>query len=184
MVFATSSSHHAGELFQSVLEETEIGVSVVDPSGRAVYMNSSARRLLDCTDDRVPDWVVAHLEPMLEQTRNTGAQSLEKWVHGDLVLRVRVRPLDRLSGMAVLEISVAHAGSGRQIADLLSRSLHLTLTDAKLLSLLWRGMSNEEIAQSLGVRVGTVKSRLFRLYQKLGVRRRSAAVLRAAEVLG
>jgi ATP/maltotriose-dependent transcriptional regulator MalT len=44
-------------------------------------------------------------------------------------------------------------------------------------------MSNEEIANQLGVRIGTVKSRLFRLYQKLGVRRRPAAVLRAAEVI-
>ena len=184
MVFASNFLQSGGELFQSVLEETEVGVAVVDPSGRAVYMNSSARRLLDCVDDRLPEWVDTHLEPMIEQIRNTGSQSLEKWVHGELVLRVRVRPLDRISGMSVLEITVAHAGAGRQIADLLSRSLHLTLTDAKLLSLLWRGMSNEEIAQSLSVRVGTVKSRLFRLYQKLGVRRRAAAVLRAAEVLG
>jgi DNA-binding CsgD family transcriptional regulator len=184
MVFANTYLQPSGELFQSVLEDTEVGVAVVDPSGRAVYMNSSARRLLDCAGERLPEWVETHLEPMLEQIRNTGSQSLEKWVHDELVLRVRVRPLDRLSGMSVLEISVAHAGAGRQIADTLSRSLHLTLTDSRLLSLLWRGMSNEEIAQSLGVRVGTVKSRLFRLYQKLGVKRRAAAVLRAAEVLG
>jgi ATP/maltotriose-dependent transcriptional regulator MalT len=147
-------------------------------------MNSSSRRLLDCAGDGLPDWVGACLDPMLEQIRNTGSQALEKWVHGELVLRVRVRPLDRLNAMAVLEITVAHAGAGRQIAELLSRSLHLSLTDSRLLSLLWRGMSNEEIAQTLGVRIGTVKSRLFRLYQKLGVRRRAAAVLRAAEVLG
>jgi ATP/maltotriose-dependent transcriptional regulator MalT len=57
------------------------------------------------------------------------------------------------------------------------------VSDAKLLALLWRGMSNDEIAQTLGVRVGTIKSRLFRLYQRLGVKRRPAAVLRAAEVL-
>jgi LuxR family maltose regulon positive regulatory protein len=121
---------------------------------------------------------------MLEQLRHTGSQVLEKWVHDELVLRVRARPLDRVSGLIVLEITVAHAGAGRQIAELLSRSLHLTLTDSRLLALLWRGMSNEEIAQTLTVRVGTVKSRLFRLYQKLGVKRRAAAVLRAAEVLG
>lgn len=184
MVLATFSHEPSIELFQSILENTEAGVCVIDATGRALYMNSSARRLLDCRSDGLPEWVPAHLEPMLEQIRSTGAQSVEKWVHGELVLRVRLRPMDRISSMAVMEVTVAHAGAGRQIAELLSRSLHLTLTDAKLLGLLWRGMSNEEIAQTLGVRVGTVKSRLFRLYQKLGVKRRSAAVLRAAEVLG
>ena len=78
---------------------------------------------------------------------------------------------------------MAKAAGGRQIAEQLSRSLRLSISDAKLLGLLWRGMSNDEIAQALNVRVGTVKSRLFRLYQKLGVKRRPAAVLRAAEVL-
>ena len=85
--------------------------------------------------------------------------------------------------MTALEITVAHAAGSRQITELLARSLQLSLSDSRLLSLLWRGMSNEEIAQTLNVRVGTVKSRLFRLYQKLGVKRRPAAVLRAAEVL-
>ncbi len=184
MVFANHFLQPSGELFQSVLEDTEVGVCVVDSAGRAIYMNSSARRLLDCAGNQLPEWAAANLEPMIEQIRNTGSQSLEKWVHGELVLRVRVRPLDRVTSMAVLEITVAHAGAGRQIADLLSRSLHLTLTDARLLALLWRGMSNDEIATTLGVRVGTVKSRLFRLYQKLGVKRRAAAVLRAAEILG
>lgn len=85
--------------------------------------------------------------------------------------------------MRALEFTVAHAAGSRQTTELLARSLQLSLSDARLLSLLWRGMSNEEIAQTLNVRVGTVKSRLFRLYQKLGVKRRPAAVLRAAEVL-
>ena len=38
-------------------------------------------------------------------------------------------------------------------------------------------------AGKLAVRTGTIKSRLFRLYQRLGVKMRPAAVLRAAELL-
>ena len=49
--------------------------------------------------------------------------------------------------------------------------------------MLWQGLSNEEIAGQLSVRTGTIKSRLFRLYQRLGVKKRPAAVLRAQEVL-
>jgi len=44
-------------------------------------------------------------------------------------------------------------------------------------------MSNEEIAKSIGIHLGTVKSRLHRLYHRLGVRSRASAVVRAAEIL-
>lgn len=81
-----------------------------------------------------------------------------------------------------LHVSGATTG-GREVAEQLSRSLGLTITDARLLAMLWQGLSNDEIATQLAVRTGTIKSRLFRLYQRLGVKKRPAAVLRAAEVL-
>jgi DNA-binding CsgD family transcriptional regulator len=173
----------ANELLFTVLENTETGVVVLDAAARAVFMNASARSLLQSEVGQLPPWTDEHLSPMLEHVRATGGQVVERWANAELVLRVRARPLDRTAGLTVLEITVAHAAGSRQIVELLARSLQLSLSDARLLSLLWRGMSNEEIAQTLNVRVGTVKSRLFRLYQKLGVKRRPAAVLRAAEIL-
>lgn len=170
------------DLLFSVLENTEVGVFVVDSTGRAVYMNSSARNLLESPTGVIPEWTAAHLPGVLDQLGRS-TQVVERWVQGDLVLRVRARPLDRFSQLTVFELTVAHAGGSRDVAEQLSRGLQLSITDARLLALLWRGMSNDEIAQNLNVRVGTVKSRLFRLYQKLGVKRRPAAVLRAAEVL-
>jgi ATP/maltotriose-dependent transcriptional regulator MalT len=59
----------------------------------------------------------------------------------------------------------------------------LNLTEARMLAYVWRGMTNDDIGQELRLKLGTVKSRLSRLYRRLGVRHRSAAVLRAAEVL-
>jgi DNA-binding NarL/FixJ family response regulator len=176
---ATSDLSH---LFASLLENTEVGVVVVDGPDRAVYMNTSARTLLQSATGELPDWVGPHVEPMLEGLTRS-EQTVERWVREEMVLRVRARSLDRYSGMTVLEITVAQVAGGRHVADQLARSLQIPISDAKLLALLWRGMSNDEIAQTLGVRVGTIKSRLFRLYQRLGVKRRPAAVLRAAEVL-
>jgi len=46
----------------------------------------------------------------------------------------------------------------------------------QLMHLLIRGLSNKEIAVHLGVSERTVKASLARLYQKLQVRRRAAAV--------
>lgn len=176
---ATSDLSH---LFASLLENTEVGVVVVDGPDRAVYMNASARTLLQAPTGELPEWVAPHIEPMLEGLTRA-EQTVERWVREEMVLRVRARSLDRYSGMTVLEITVAQVAGGRHVADQLARSLQIPISDAKLLALLWRGMSNDEIAQTLGVRVGTIKSRLFRLYQRLGVKRRPAAVLRAAEVL-
>lgn len=169
-------------LFASVLENTEIGVIVVDGPERAVYMNSSARNLLQSPRGDMPEWVAPHLEPMLVALTRS-EQIVERWVRDEMVLRVRGRALDRYSSLTVLELTVCQVAGGRHVADQLARGLQIPISDAKLLALLWRGMSNEEIAQTLGVRVGTIKSRLFRLYQRLGVKRRPAAVLRAAEVL-
>lgn len=173
----------ASELLLPVLEGAEMGVVVVDQSGRPVYMNESGRALLGAEAGTLPEWVGDKLRPLIEQIHAVGGPIFERWAPSDAVLRVRARPLLEGSPLTVLEITVAQAASAREVAALLSRTLGLSLQEAQLLTLLWRGMSNGEIAAELGLRVGTVKSRLFRLYQKLGVKRRAAAVLRAAEVI-
>jgi DNA-binding NarL/FixJ family response regulator len=170
------------DLLFSVLESAEVGVVVIDPTSRPVYMNASARQLLDSPLGLVPEWMLQAFAPLRIQL-DRSAQVVDRISHGDVTLRVRMRTLAR-PGHALVELSVAQAAGARQIAEQLSRSLNLTISDARLLALLWRGLSNEEIAQNLAVRTGTIKSRLFRLYQKLGVKKRPAAVLRAAEVLG
>ena len=185
MLNASHLSHAQSDqvhLLASVLENTEVGVIVVDGPERSVYMNSSARNLLQSPLGELPEWVASHLEPLLDALTRA-EQIVERWVRDEMVMRVRGRALDRYSGLTVLELTVCQIAGGRHVADQLARGLQIPISDAKLLALLWRGMSNEEIAQTLSVRVGTIKSRLFRLYQRLGVKRRPAAVLRAAEVL-
>lgn len=179
--FLPSSSSNS--LFLSVLENTEAGVAVVNSMGQAVYLNSSLQTMMAASSSQMPAWSREPLIQMIEQIRACGQQVVEKWCHEDTTYRVRGRSLDEWGGHYTLEITVACSGKNVAIADSLAKSLSLSASDAALLELLWRGMSNEEIAETQQVRIGTVKSRLFRLYQKLGVRRRPAAVLRAAEVI-
>jgi len=170
------------DLLFSVLENSETGVMVVDQTDRAVYMNASARSLLESPLGLVPGWLAEQL-PRLRPGLERSGQVVERIAHDTLTLRVRMRALPR-PGVALVEMHVAHGtAAGREVAEQLSRSLGLTITDARLLAMLWQGLSNEEIAGQLSVRTGTIKSRLFRLYQRLGVKKRPAAVLRAAEVL-
>jgi DNA-binding CsgD family transcriptional regulator len=170
------------DLLFSVLENSETGVMVIDSTDRAVYMNASARSLLESPLGMVPAWLGEFL-PRLRAGLERSGQVVDRISHEGLTLRVRVRSLPR-PGIVLVELHVAHGTSaGREVAEQLSRSLGLTITDARLLAMLWQGLSNEEIAGQLSVRTGTIKSRLFRLYQRLGVKKRPAAVLRAAEVL-
>ena len=169
------------DLLMSVLEHAELALVVADATGRAMYMNASARAFLDSPLAVMPAGLAGALAPLRPQVERHG-QAVERLVHGELTLRVRTRALPR-PGTLLLELAVAQGSGARQVAEQLARGLGLPITDARLLSLLWQGLSNDEIAANLGVRTGTIKSRLFRLYQRLAVKKRPAAVLRAQEVL-
>ncbi|WP_161601416.1 AAA family ATPase [Paenibacillus luteus] len=60
---------------------------------------------------------------------------------------------------------------------------HLTKRETEILYALTDGLSNKEIAYRFGLTEGTVKSYLFRVYGKLGVKRRAQAITRARELL-
>jgi ATP/maltotriose-dependent transcriptional regulator MalT len=52
----------------------------------------------------------------------------------------------------------------------------------EVLELLAEGISNQEIADKLFISENTVKTHTSRLFEKLGVKNRTAAVLKAKEV--
>lgn len=58
----------------------------------------------------------------------------------------------------------------------------LTPREAEVLRLLNQGLSNRQLATRLFLSVGTVKTHTHRLYRKLGVRSRTAALARAREL--
>jgi LuxR family transcriptional regulator, maltose regulon positive regulatory protein len=57
----------------------------------------------------------------------------------------------------------------------------LTRTEGHVLALVDSGFSNREIAATLSITVGTVKCNLHRVYEKLQVTSRLAAVAKARE---
>jgi DNA-binding CsgD family transcriptional regulator len=84
---------------------------------------------------------------------------------------------DRTEGLIVLEETRSRAAA-RDLAP-----LGLTSREAEVLSWVAQGKTNPEIAQILGLSRRTVDHHLERIYGKLGVETRTAAALRAVEVI-
>lgn len=61
-------------------------------------------------------------------------------------------------------------------------SLGVSERELEVLALLAAGRSNKEIAQRLAVSPNTVKTHVANLFEKLGVKRRTEAILRAREL--
>lgn len=91
-----------------------------------------------------------------------------------------------------LAIAVRTAATGRTtlaptVADRLMNRLRvpgtaLTRRETEVLSLVAEGLSNQAIGDRLHLTEGTVKSHLFRIYTKLDVDSRTAALVAAAEL--
>jgi len=58
----------------------------------------------------------------------------------------------------------------------------LTNREVEVLRALMEGLSNKEIAEGLGITEATVKTHVFNIYGKLGVKRRGQAIIRAKEL--
>lgn len=92
-----------------------------------------------------------------------------------------------ISGERVFRPSVTRtARSGLEAFQPKFESLNLpeplTKKEAEVLSLMTAGMSNKEIAESLGVTEATIKTHASTIFAKLGVRDRVRAVLKGLEI--
>jgi LuxR family transcriptional regulator, maltose regulon positive regulatory protein len=58
-------------------------------------------------------------------------------------------------------------------------SIALSTREIELVRLLSQGLTNQELAERLFITVGTVKGHLHRIYGKLEVRNRTAAIAKA-----
>lgn len=173
---------HLIDVFHESLENREIGAVVIDACGRAIFMNEAARLLLQSPDGEMPGWTRRYVRSLRVAVARQ-VTAIERWECGNLFLRVRARPLGRIAG-AVLEVTVARSLDDRQVAGELSRTLNLQRRDAHLLELLWRGMSDDEIADDIGfLGKWRLRRRLQGLFRKLHVDIRPQAVLRAAQAL-
>ena len=109
------------------------------------------------------------------------AQAVRKVAAGEALIQ------SRLTRKVLAEFSRMATATDRQASTknvLVSEALPVALTERELqvLQALTRGLSNREIADSLVITEGTVKNHVSSLIDKLGVRDRTQAVLKAQEL--
>ena len=59
---------------------------------------------------------------------------------------------------------------------------HLTMMESIILGLIGKGKSNAEICEELNLKLSTVKSHIYSLYRKLGVKNRMQATIKGKEM--
>jgi HD-GYP domain-containing protein (c-di-GMP phosphodiesterase class II) len=96
------------------------------------------------------------------------------------VLTTEVRE-GRLRAEAV-DAVLASLGARPAPGSMPPRSVTLSEREREVIMLVARGLSNKEVAQKLGISARTVQAHTIRAYDKLGVRTRAGAALRASEL--
>ncbi len=139
---------------------------------RIEHANATARQLIGDSDTsspivprlaRVAMLVVAEPDPGWVPATTDDDNQL--WIRGHVLSDHRV----------ALFVDIAAASSN---ARAVAARFGIEVWEARLLARVMRGFTNAEIADKSKLPIGTVKTRLWRLYRKLGVRNRTELVWR------
>jgi DNA-binding NarL/FixJ family response regulator len=115
---------------------------------------------------------------LVEQAIAGGASGyLSKVLTGPVI----VEALERILAGEVVIMAGDHETSVDGAGDWPGRSAGLSPREAEVLALIARGLSNKEIAERAHVTINSIKSYIRSAYRKIGVERRSQAVLWAVE---
>ena len=116
-----------------------------------------------------------NLRPDLIQQAMAGGASgyLSKVLTGPAI----VAALERIMGGERVILAGDHETSVDGVGDWPGRSAGLSPREAEIIALIARGLSNQEIAERAFLSINTIKSNIRSAYRKMGVERRSQAVL-------
>lgn len=167
--------------------DPERGFAVLGPDRRALYSNTSARTLLRDgsargADPLLPLSIDQCVEALLARVLiQRAASAIEVAYPSESERRVRVR-LEAViseSRVYVLVRAVPAQPWSEPTVRRLQTRFGLTVREAQVASAVARGLSNAEVAETLGIVEKTVKNVLMAVYEKCEVRNRVELALRA-----
>jgi len=115
---------------------------------------------------------------LIEQALAAGASGyLSKVLTGPAI----VVALERIMAGETVILAGDHETSAGGAGDWPGRAAGLTPREAEVVALITRGLSNQEIAERSHISMNTIKSYVRSAYRKMGVQRRTQAVIWALE---
>jgi DNA-binding CsgD family transcriptional regulator len=148
---------------------------VVDPEGRLFSSNDAAKALFG--GPAIPAHVVEIAARALKEGEEHDCSTVAHPRRpGDSLRVVPADPGERQeSGPGVVFLVAADAETSIDEEELTQR-LHLTRMQARVVSLVARGLGNREVSERLGLSIETVRKHLAAAYQKTGVPNRAGVV--------
>ncbi len=159
------------ELAAAILDGLEVAAVAVDVVSGIRYQSALARQLSSAlAAELAAQAVVAHV-----------ANARRPFViEGD---GIRWRGWAWALSPAIAVGVAQRMAPARSICDAVAATLGIRFVEARLALSVARGLSNQHIAASLGVPVGTLNTRLWRLYRRLGVQNRADLAARVSHVV-
>jgi len=115
---------------------------------------------------------------LIQEALAAGASGyLSKVLTGEVI----VEALERIISGEIVVLTGDHETSVRGAGDWPGRSAGLSSREAEIVALIARGLTNQEIAERAHVSANTIKSYIRSAYRKIGVERRTQAMLWAME---
>ena len=115
---------------------------------------------------------------LIEQAIAAGASGyLSKVLTGPMI----VQALERIMTGEIVILAGDHETSVGGVGDWPGRAAGLSPREAEVLALICRGLSNQEIADRAHVSINSIKSYIRSAYRKIGVERRTQALLWALD---
>ncbi len=172
-VGAITVAQGMANLWRTLLENTPIALFLFDDAGHLLYRNNNAKTI----EEELPD---ANYSSFYKQICSLAEKDLfqTRWDPFFLSVLHFFSPQESKPLTAVM----AYRSIPEKIdADLLSRRHQLSPRELEICILIFKGLTDKEIASALGIAFSTVRTHLKHLFMKLDVTTRSELIYRLIE---
>lgn len=198
MVQVSTGERSEQETMQRIIDSLHNGLLVVDAEGQVVWMDERTRRRIDGQLSKL-QLPLTRQSDSIECFVTTASLTLENESQDLCVLQAvtaeEVRERDARPVFDALEQVLAEpAWLTQALVEKLNARLQagrpapsasdlerLTVREREILFLVCEGRTDAEMSQTLGLSQNTIRNHLASLFRKIGVNRRSAAVIWARE---